>query len=195
MYVPCRIRRLEVSTWAQKYSASVVDDEADEWLGNTPDDTDTIVLHRFFEKHADKIGKELLSLSKPCSESDQTAISGKGAWDGLCAALVDLGQAPEVPRLSPYATAEHREYQDLMSRYAHRNTDAVRDLFVETPAPKVCIGLPLVVPRCAQGFHRINRPCSFSELRKSMSRPSTLNSSYSTFSRSVSSVADSLCMP
>jgi hypothetical protein len=117
-----------------------VDDEEDEWLGNTPDDTDTIVLHRYFEKHADKIGKELLSLSK-INEVDQTAISGKRSWDGLCAALVDLGQAPEVPRLFSYSSSEHREYLDLISRYAYRNTDAVRDIFVETPAPKVCFCL------------------------------------------------------
>ncbi|KDQ64130.1 hypothetical protein JAAARDRAFT_118551 [Jaapia argillacea MUCL 33604] len=121
-----------------KYSTSGADEDANEWLGNRYDDTDTIVLHRFFEKHADKVGKELLSLSKPATEGDP-AVDGKQAWDALCAALVDLGQPLEVPRLSPLTSSEHRDYHDLMSRYNHRSTDSVRDLFVETDIPKVSI--------------------------------------------------------
>ena len=63
----------------QKYQPSA-DEETDEWIGTITDDTDIIVLYRYFHKHADKIGKELLSLSKP-SEMDPTAMSGKLAWD------------------------------------------------------------------------------------------------------------------
>jgi hypothetical protein len=114
------------------------EDENDQWLGTTSDDTDIIVLHRFFDKHADKIGKELLSLSKPSTEGDATAISGKRAWDGLCALLVDLGSPMEVPRLSPLTCDDHIEYLDLMGRYARRDTEQVANMFMETDTPIVC---------------------------------------------------------
>lgn len=123
----------------QKYSASNTDEDSDEWLGTTSDDTDFIVLHRFFDKHADKIGKELLSLSKLSNEGE--SVNGKRAWDGLCALLVDLGAPLEVPRSSPHYCADHREYQDLMSRYAHRSTEPVSEIFRETEAPLVSIPL------------------------------------------------------
>jgi hypothetical protein len=116
-----------------KPSSIPSDDDHDEWLGTSYDDTDSIVLHRFFDKHADKIGKELLSLSKPSTDGDTSAISGKRAWDALCAALVDLKSPLEVPRLSPFHRSEHREYNDLMNRCSHRSTDPVRELFLETP--------------------------------------------------------------
>lgn len=89
------------------------------------------MLHRFFDKHADKIGKELLSLSKPSSEGDKSAVNGKRAWDGLCALLVDLGPPLEVPRPSNYTSQEHGEYIDLMADYHGRNTSRVKELFVE----------------------------------------------------------------
>ena len=95
-----------------------------------------MVLHRFFHKHADKIGKELLSLSKQPTENDSSTVSGKRAWDGLCALLVDLGPPMEVPRLSNLTSDEHREYFDLMARQANRNTDSVKGLFIETD---VCV--------------------------------------------------------
>lgn len=101
------------------------------------DDTDTIVLHRFFEKHADKIGKELLSVSKPSAEGDTSAINGKRAWDAICAALVELGQPIEVPRHSTLTSSQHPDYLDLMSRYHRRSVTSVRDLFVETYTAKV----------------------------------------------------------
>jgi hypothetical protein len=115
-------------------------DNDDEWLGASPDDTDVIVLHRYFNKHADKIGKELLSYSKPVNEGDEEnsdAVSGKHAWDALCAVLVELGEPMEPPRLSSATRLQHREYLDLMSRFAHRPTDPVRGIFIETDAPKV----------------------------------------------------------
>jgi hypothetical protein len=120
----------------------MMSDDPDEWLGTTSDDTDIIVLHRFFQTHADKIGKELLSFSKPSSEGEEessAAAGGKTSWDALCAILIDLGEALEVPRLSLAPSSEHREYIDLMTRYANRNTDAVRDIFVETPLPQVSL--------------------------------------------------------
>ncbi|KAF8076811.1 hypothetical protein FPV67DRAFT_1605221 [Lyophyllum atratum] len=110
-------------------------EENDQWVGTTSDDTDIIVLHRFFDKHADKIGKELLSLSKPSTEGDSTAVSGKRAWDGLCALLVDLGPPLEIPRPSTLPHHMHPDYIDLMTRYAGRNISQVEDIFLETNVP------------------------------------------------------------
>ena len=111
----------------------------DGWLGVTSDDSDAVVLHRFFYKHADKIGKQLLS--------DPSIPAGKQAWDELCALLVDLGQPMEVPRLSNLSCEEHEEFRHLMARQANRNTASVEGLFVETdvrvrschfPLPFIC---------------------------------------------------------
>ncbi|KAI0638553.1 hypothetical protein C8Q77DRAFT_1047292 [Trametes polyzona] len=119
-----------------KYVPPSAEDEADEWLERTYDETDTIILHRFFEKHADKIGKELLSSSKVSAEkmtpeAEAAAANGKRAWDALCAALVDLGQPLESPKLSQLTSREHREYLDLMLRCDRRDTTVVQELFVE----------------------------------------------------------------
>ncbi len=123
------------------------EDEADEWLERTYDETDTIILHRFFEKHADKIGKELLSSSKVSAEkmtpeAEAAAANGKRAWDALCAALVDLGQPLESPKLSMFNSREHREYLDLMMRCDRRDTNTVQELFVEA------IGSPVSLTSC-----------------------------------------------
>lgn len=91
-----------------------------------------MVLHRFFHKHADKIGKELLSLSKPSTDGDASAINGKRAWDGLCALLVDLGPPMDVPRLATSDCTQHREYLELMSKMANRDTRSIEELFLET---------------------------------------------------------------
>ncbi|KAF8806096.1 hypothetical protein BYT27DRAFT_7141632 [Phlegmacium glaucopus] len=114
-----------------KFSATN-EDNNDQWIGITSDDTDVVVLHRFLHKHADKLGKELLSLSKQSPEDESSAVPGKRAWDGLCALLVDLGPPMEVPRLSNLTSDEHREYSDLMARHANRNTASVEGLFIET---------------------------------------------------------------
>ncbi|KAH9854976.1 hypothetical protein C2E23DRAFT_883516 [Lenzites betulinus] len=119
-----------------RYVPSSAEDEADEWLERTYDETDTIILHRFFEKHADKIGKELLSSSKVSAEkmtpeAEAAAAVGKRAWDALCAALVDLGQPLESPKLSSLTSREHREYIDLMMRCDRRDTTVVQELFFE----------------------------------------------------------------
>ncbi|KAJ7724736.1 hypothetical protein DFH07DRAFT_1066990 [Mycena maculata] len=118
-----------------KYQAPNPEEESDEWLGTTSDDTDIIVLHRYFHKHADKIGKELLSLSKP-SDNDPSVVSGKHAWDELCGLLVELGTPLDIPKLSSASSHDHRDYIDLMTRHAHRNTDSVKGIFLETDTPK-----------------------------------------------------------
>lgn len=111
---------------------------SEEWTGHgVPDDTDVIVLHRFFDKHADKIGKELLSLSKPSPESDASAINGKRAWDGLCALLVDLGTPSEIPRPSTQPTESHAEYQELLEECAQCDMSSVKGLFVEVDTQPV----------------------------------------------------------
>ncbi|KAF8207849.1 hypothetical protein K438DRAFT_2013261 [Mycena galopus ATCC 62051] len=117
-----------------KYQAPTSEEETDEWLGTTSDDTDIIVLHRYFHKHADKIGKELLSLSKP-SDSDPSAVSGKHAWDELCGMLVELGTPLDIPKLSPASSLEHRDYLELINRHQHRNTESVKNIFLETDTP------------------------------------------------------------
>ncbi|KAH9939229.1 uncharacterized protein BXZ73DRAFT_88953 [Epithele typhae] len=123
-----------------KHAPPNPEDEAGEILERSYDETDTIVLHRFFEKHADKIGKELLSSSKVAAEkatpeAEVQAANGKRAWDALCAALVELGQPLESPRISTLTSKEHREYLDLMTRCDRRDTTSVQDLFVEGMTP------------------------------------------------------------
>ncbi|KAI1796034.1 hypothetical protein LXA43DRAFT_649826 [Ganoderma leucocontextum] len=124
-----------------KYAPPGPEEEVDEWLERSYDDTDTIVLHRFFERHADKIGKELLSSSKVLAEkmtpeAEAAAANGKRAWDALCAALVELGQPLESPKLSTLTSREHRDYLDLMSRCDRRDTTAIQELFVEGITPQ-----------------------------------------------------------
>ena len=111
---------------------STNEDANDQWLGITSDDTDAVVLHRFFHKHADKIGKELLSFSKPSPEADSRSVAGKQVWDEICALLVDLGPPMDAPRLSLLTSDKHKEYSDLMARQANRITASVEGLFIET---------------------------------------------------------------
>ncbi|OBZ70421.1 Neurofibromin [Grifola frondosa] len=123
-----------------KYSPPVSDEEPDEWLDRTYDDTDTIVLHRFFEKHADKIGKELLSSSKIAPEkvtpeAEAAAAQGKRAWDALCSTLVELGQPLESPIVTTLSSREHQEFLDLMARCDRRDTGSVQELFTEAAIP------------------------------------------------------------
>ncbi|KAH8826519.1 hypothetical protein DL96DRAFT_1529897 [Flagelloscypha sp. PMI_526] len=88
--------------------------EEPEHLSAGPDDTDMIVLHRFFVKHADKIGKELLSSST--TEAGGSGIHGKRAWDGLCTLLVDLGAPIDTPRVSALSSDQHRDFQEVVSK-------------------------------------------------------------------------------
>ncbi|KAF4620069.1 hypothetical protein D9613_004830 [Agrocybe pediades] len=114
----------------QVYTAPEKDE--DPWDGITSDDTDAVVLHRFFQKHADKIGKELLSLSRPSPNGETAGIIGKRSWDTLCALLVDLGPPMEPPQLSDASSADHYEYLDLVNKYANKSTSSVEHLFLET---------------------------------------------------------------
>jgi hypothetical protein len=66
-------------------------------------------------------------------------MEGKDAWGTLCTALVDIGEPLEIPQLSQLPSSEHEGYIDLMTRYVHRNSDPIREIFVETSMPQVGI--------------------------------------------------------
>ncbi|KAF8592239.1 hypothetical protein K439DRAFT_1626245 [Ramaria rubella] len=104
----------------------------DEWLGTSYEETDTIVLHRFFQKHADKIGKVLLSLSRMTNSHEAVAASGKRTWDEVCALLVDMGAAMESPVLTDKPSSQHQAFRAFMTKNGNRNTDPVRDIFQST---------------------------------------------------------------
>lgn len=110
-------------------------------MGTTADDTDTIVLHRFLDKHADKIGKELLSYAKlnASGEEDASTANAKHAWDHLCNLLVELEEVPKAPRFSDQPRTEHQEFIDLMNRCAHRSIESVQDIFVAADVPLVSL--------------------------------------------------------
>ena len=122
----------------QKYSPP--EEEQEEWLDTAYDDTDNFVLQRFFERHADKVGKELLSAStKPSEEGDDDkgTGSGKRSWNAICNALVENTQASLVPTVSTFGSRDHPEYLELLSRYSHRDTSSVQHLFAPANTAKV----------------------------------------------------------
>ncbi|KAL4251095.1 Ras-GAP domain-containing protein [Abortiporus biennis] len=119
-----------------KYTPPSQEEEQDEWLDTAYDDTDTIILHRFFDKHADKIGKELLSASKPSDHTNDHGINGKSSWQAICAAIVENTTPLASPAVSNLTSRDHPEYLDLMARYNHRDTAPVHHLFVEASVPK-----------------------------------------------------------
>lgn len=125
----------------------------------TYDDTDTVVLHRFFQTHADVVGKTLLGTSPQLSvEGDASAISGKRRWEITCDTLVSMGQASDIPHLSTLPSSQHQEYLDLMNHYTYRNVAAVKDIFVETFTERVRL---LFISMCRimpMYHHRRNRP-------------------------------------
>ncbi|KIY51663.1 hypothetical protein FISHEDRAFT_36865 [Fistulina hepatica ATCC 64428] len=112
------------------------DEDLDEPLPSMTDESDVVVMHRFFHKHADKIGKELLSVAKPTPEGKAASIQSKHAWDELCAWLVDLGPPLERPVASSLSSKEHPGYLDIMRRYANRSMESIRSKFVPLEAQK-----------------------------------------------------------
>ena len=132
-----------------------MEEDADEWQGGTFDETDAIVLHRFFEKHADKVGKELLSLSKSSKEGEAAVIGGKKAWDTLCGALVEMGQPIEVPRLNNQHSTHPGPYLDFMSRNSDRSTESVREFFRELTVKVSLSCKPHLSLRYSQSYRMI----------------------------------------
>ena len=124
------------SSFSQKISQRI-DDDQDEYIESNADSSDVIVLHRFFHKHADKIGKELLSIAKPNVEANSAAVNGKHAWDDLCGWLVDLGQPMQPPQASTAKSHEHTKYIDLLSKYASRTSRVGEEIFVPVDTIRV----------------------------------------------------------
>ena len=95
------------------------------------DETDHLLLHRFFRVNADKIGKELLSYpSAPGRDPEIAGVSGKQTWDVLCATLVEIGDPEEIPPPTGPPLSQNMKFKDFLAKAAHRNTDGVRDIFV-----------------------------------------------------------------
>jgi hypothetical protein len=118
--------------YPQKYIPPGREDVEEEWLGTSFDESDVLVLHRFFDSHIDKIGKEILSVDK-AQDVNGTASAGATLWNDLCEALVELTQPGDVPKAPTVASNEHEPYLDLMERFANRSLEPVRDVFVEVP--------------------------------------------------------------
>ena len=78
-----------------------------------------------------------MSLSKSSKEGEAAIVGGKKAWDTLCAALVEMGQPVEIPRLTPLRSTAFEEYRDFMYRNADRNTESVQPIFADIEARRV----------------------------------------------------------
>ena len=103
--------------------------EADQKLCPDYDETDSLVLHRFFQTHSEKIGKELLGLKRPAVDDRSRFTSGKDAWDAVCAKLVELGAALETPILNNQSSSRHGPYQQFMHRNRDHSTDTLNEVF------------------------------------------------------------------
>ncbi|CAL1700085.1 unnamed protein product [Somion occarium] len=120
-----------------KYTPSGPEDEHEEWLETPYDDTDTILLQRFFMNHVDKIGKELLSSPRILDDTgpDGEATS-KSSWQAICSAIYESNVHTEIPLPTDATTSTHAPYKELMSRFGLRDVSSVQHLLVETPVPK-----------------------------------------------------------
>ncbi|KXN87068.1 Neurofibromin [Leucoagaricus sp. SymC.cos] len=105
----------------------------DPWQGMISDNTDAIVLHQFLDRHADKIGKELLSMTKLMADGNPLALNGKCSWDELCVLLIDLGTPVGTPELSMATSQDLIGYHELMAQYVEQSMTSVQEFFVETP--------------------------------------------------------------
>ncbi|EKM59988.1 uncharacterized protein PHACADRAFT_115378 [Phanerochaete carnosa HHB-10118-sp] len=123
------------------------EDGHEEWLDTPFDETDAIVLHRFFEKHADKVGKELLSTSKAEDgpEDGPDTAPGKRLWGSICSSLIDANQLGVIPQKSELTSDQHEEYRALMSRFHHRDTSSVQHLFAPAGTPPDQLAIFVVV--------------------------------------------------
>lgn len=122
----------------QRHTPSGQDEEREEWLETQYDDTDTILLQRYFMDHVDKIGKELLSNPTLPDESalDSEATS-KSSWQAICSAIYESNVHTEIPMATDGTTEDHMPYKELIARFAMRDVSSVQHIFVETHVPKV----------------------------------------------------------
>ena len=111
--------------------------EAEEFLGSSYDEVDSIVLHRFFSQTANKVGTKLLSFSPRSHDSESSIQSRRQAWNNLCSTLVAIGKPITIPSPLPLGSNEHPAYLEFMYRNDHRNVDQMRELFFLTPTSKV----------------------------------------------------------
>ncbi len=104
------------------------------------DETDHMLLHRYFRVNADKVGKELLSYpGVPNSQDPESSmVGGKQTWDVLCATLVEIGEPLEIPRPTMVPAVQHPRFQDFLQRNGHRNLDSVREIFLSPAGLQVC---------------------------------------------------------
>jgi hypothetical protein len=106
-------------------------DSGDEWLGTACDESDILVLHRFFEKHIDKLGKEILSIEKG-REQEGPAPAPSTLWNDLCEAIVETSHPNDPPQLSTETSKDHGAFLDLMDRFSDRSVAGVQNVFVES---------------------------------------------------------------
>ena len=86
------------------------------------------MLQRYFQIHADKVGKALLS----STANDAANINGKRTWDRLCAALVELGSPIDRAQFLNADSICHPKFIDFMNRSSGRPVDPAKaDIFVE----------------------------------------------------------------
>lgn len=127
----------------QKYSSPQGEVDQQEWLGMAYDETDHLLLHRFFRVHADKIGKELLSYTGASArDPEHASAGGKQTWDVLCATLVEIGDPQEIPPPNGTSSAQNTRFKEFLAKNGHRNTDGVRDIFlasVDSQVRSICI--------------------------------------------------------
>ncbi|KAG8886533.1 Ras GTPase activating protein ira2 [Tulasnella sp. 331] len=120
-----------------KYSSPQGEVDQQEWLGMTYDETDHLLLHRFFRVHADKIGKELLSYSGASArDPEHSSPGGKQTWDVLCATLVEIGDPQEIPPPNGASSVQSPRFKEFLVKNGHRNTDGVRDIFLASVDPE-----------------------------------------------------------
>ncbi|KAI0080777.1 hypothetical protein K474DRAFT_1717515 [Panus rudis PR-1116 ss-1] len=121
----------------QRYVPPGPEEDHDQNLETQYDESDTIILQRFFVEHVDKIGKELLSSPKA---PEDTALDGdatsKDSWQAICSAIYENNIHSEMPFPAPETTDHHAPYKELLDRFKHRDTTAVQHLFVDVHVVK-----------------------------------------------------------
>ncbi|KZT57183.1 hypothetical protein CALCODRAFT_470049 [Calocera cornea HHB12733] len=97
------------------------------------DETDILILHRFFHRNLGNIGQQLLTIHTKASTPQQQQLyltEGKRLWDQLVDKLVEVGSLPE--NLAPISTRweAHAPLQGFLRRYVRANLENVAHLFV-----------------------------------------------------------------
>ncbi|KAF8324598.1 uncharacterized protein EI90DRAFT_3157325 [Cantharellus anzutake] len=102
-------------------------------IGSPYDETDHMLLHKFMQKNADSIGKDLLrSRDSPIHQLGAvTHQQGKMAWDNLCGALVEIGAPPKITPPPDLSSAQHDLYLNFLLRNAVKWTGNVEPLFLD----------------------------------------------------------------